>query len=73
VISPFCRYSSGKPLSITARTFSIRHSREPKSFGSIGGALVSGAPGVDHRAWLKYSAILPRLPQIARAVRAKKK
>ena len=36
------------------------------------GALVSGAPAVDHRAWLKYSAILPRLPEIARAVRAKK-
>lgn len=35
------------------------------------GALVSGAPAVDHRAWLKYSAILPRLPEIARAVRGK--
>ena len=37
------------------------------------GALVSGAPAVDHRAWLKYSAILPRLPEIARAVRVKSK
>jgi UDP-3-O-[3-hydroxymyristoyl] glucosamine N-acyltransferase len=37
------------------------------------GALVSGAPAVDHKLWLKYSAILPRLPEIARAVRAKKK
>jgi len=37
------------------------------------GALVSGAPAVDHRAWLKYSAILPRLPEIARAVRNKDK
>jgi len=37
------------------------------------GALVSGAPAVDHKAWLKYLAILPRLPEIARAVRAKKK
>jgi len=36
------------------------------------GALVSGSPAVDHRAWLKYSAILPRLPEIARAVRGKK-
>lgn len=36
------------------------------------GALVSGAPAVDHKAWLKYSAILPRLPEIARAVREKK-
>lgn len=35
------------------------------------GALVSGAPAVDHKAWLKYSAILPRLPEIARAVRKK--
>jgi len=37
------------------------------------GALVSGAPAVDHKAWLKYSAILPRLPEIARAVRGKGK
>ena len=37
------------------------------------GRLVSGAPAVDHRAWLKYSAILPRLPEIARALRAKAK
>ena len=35
------------------------------------GSLVSGAPAVDHKLWLKYSAILPRLPEIARAVRAK--
>ena len=35
------------------------------------GALVSGSPAVDHRAWLKYSAILPRLPEIVRAMRAK--
>jgi UDP-3-O-[3-hydroxymyristoyl] glucosamine N-acyltransferase len=35
------------------------------------GALVSGAPAVDHRAWLKYSAILPRLPELVRAVRNK--
>jgi UDP-3-O-[3-hydroxymyristoyl] glucosamine N-acyltransferase len=33
------------------------------------GALVSGSPAVDHKAWLKYSAILPRLPEIARAIR----
>lgn len=33
------------------------------------GALVSGSPAVDHKAWLKYSAILPRLPELARAVR----
>jgi len=36
------------------------------------GALVSGSPAVDHKAWLKYSAILPRLPEIARALRGKK-
>ncbi len=34
------------------------------------GALVSGAPAVDHKAWLKYSALLPRLPEIARALRS---
>jgi UDP-3-O-[3-hydroxymyristoyl] glucosamine N-acyltransferase len=34
-------------------------------------ALVSGAPAVDHKLWLKYSAILPRLPEIARAVRSR--
>jgi UDP-3-O-[3-hydroxymyristoyl] glucosamine N-acyltransferase len=35
------------------------------------GALVSGAPAVDHKLWLKYSAILPKLPELVRAVRAK--
>jgi UDP-3-O-[3-hydroxymyristoyl] glucosamine N-acyltransferase len=33
------------------------------------GALVSGAPAVDHKLWLKYSALLPKLPEIARAAR----
>lgn len=37
------------------------------------GALVSGAPAVDHKAWLKYSAILPRLPELVKAVRSKNK
>jgi len=36
------------------------------------GALVSGAPAVDHKLWLKYSAILPRLPEMVRALRANK-
>jgi UDP-3-O-[3-hydroxymyristoyl] glucosamine N-acyltransferase len=35
------------------------------------GALVSGAPAVDHKLWLKYSAILPKLPDMARALRTK--
>jgi UDP-3-O-[3-hydroxymyristoyl] glucosamine N-acyltransferase len=35
------------------------------------GAVVSGAPAVDHKLWLKYSALLSKLPEIARAVRAK--
>jgi UDP-3-O-[3-hydroxymyristoyl] glucosamine N-acyltransferase len=35
------------------------------------GAIVSGAPAVEHRLWLKYSALLSKLPEIARAVRAK--
>ena len=33
------------------------------------GAFVSGAPAVDHKAWLKYSALLPKLPVIAKALR----
>ncbi len=33
------------------------------------GAIVSGAPAVDHKLWLKYSAALNRLPEIVRAVR----
>lgn len=37
------------------------------------GTIVSGAPAVDHRAWLKYSALLPKLPEIARALRGKLK
>ena len=36
------------------------------------GAIVSGAPAVDHKLWLKYSAVLPRLPEIARAIRKAK-
>jgi UDP-3-O-[3-hydroxymyristoyl] glucosamine N-acyltransferase len=36
------------------------------------GALVSGAPAVDHKLWLKYSAILPRLPELVRAIRSVK-
>jgi UDP-3-O-[3-hydroxymyristoyl] glucosamine N-acyltransferase len=37
------------------------------------GALVSGAPAVDHKAWLKYSALLPKLPEIVRNIRNRKK
>ena len=36
------------------------------------GAFVSGAPAVDHKLWLKYSAILPKLPEIVRAIRKSK-
>src|SRR6202041_2666199 len=36
------------------------------------GALVSGAPAVDHKLWLKYSALLSKLPEMARALRTKK-
>lgn len=35
------------------------------------GAIVSGAPAVEHKLWLKYSALLSKLPEIARAVRNK--
>ena len=35
------------------------------------GALVSGAPAVDHKLWLKYSALLSKLPEMARALRAR--
>lgn len=35
------------------------------------GALVSGAPAVDHKLWLKYSALLSKLPEMARVLRAK--
>jgi UDP-3-O-[3-hydroxymyristoyl] glucosamine N-acyltransferase len=33
------------------------------------GAMVSGAPAIDHRLWLKCCAAYPKLPEIARAVR----
>lgn len=36
------------------------------------GAIVSGAPAVEHRLWLKYSALLSKLPEIAKAVRERK-
>jgi UDP-3-O-[3-hydroxymyristoyl] glucosamine N-acyltransferase len=35
------------------------------------GAIVSGAPAIDHKLWLKVSALMSRLPEIAKAVRAK--
>jgi len=35
------------------------------------GAIVSGAPAVDHKLWLKYSALLAKLPEMARALRRK--
>jgi UDP-3-O-[3-hydroxymyristoyl] glucosamine N-acyltransferase len=35
------------------------------------GAIVSGAPAIDHKLWLKVSALLSRLPEIAKAVRGK--
>ena len=37
------------------------------------GAIVSGAPAIDHKLWLKVSALLSRLPEIAKAVRTKQK
>jgi UDP-3-O-[3-hydroxymyristoyl] glucosamine N-acyltransferase len=37
------------------------------------GAVVSGAPAIDHKLWLKVSALLSRLPEIAKAVRTKSK
>lgn len=40
--------------------------------GDIGaGAIVSGAPAVDHRLWLKYSAALNRLPELIKLLRKK--
>lgn len=35
--------------------------------------IVSGAPAVDHKAWMKYSAVLPRLPEMLKDVRELKK
>jgi UDP-3-O-[3-hydroxymyristoyl] glucosamine N-acyltransferase len=35
------------------------------------GAIVSGAPAIDHKLWLKVSALLSRLPEIAKAAREK--
>lgn len=33
------------------------------------GAIVSGAPAVDHKVWLKYSAILSKLPEMLKKIR----
>ena len=35
------------------------------------GAIVSGAPAVEHRLWLKYSAALNRLPELVKLLRKK--
>jgi UDP-3-O-[3-hydroxymyristoyl] glucosamine N-acyltransferase len=37
------------------------------------GAIVSGAPAIDHKLWLKVSALLSRLPEMAKALRTKPK
>jgi len=37
------------------------------------GKIVSGSPAVDHRDWLRYSAVLPKLPELVRAIRRSKK
>jgi UDP-3-O-[3-hydroxymyristoyl] glucosamine N-acyltransferase len=37
------------------------------------GAIVSGAPAVDHKVWLKYSALLSKLPEMAKVLRSKTK
>jgi UDP-3-O-[3-hydroxymyristoyl] glucosamine N-acyltransferase len=37
------------------------------------GAIVSGAPAIDHKLWLKVSALMSRLPEIAKAAKAKPK
>jgi UDP-3-O-[3-hydroxymyristoyl] glucosamine N-acyltransferase len=37
------------------------------------GAIVSGAPAVEHRLWLKYSAALNRLPELVKLLRNKEK
>lgn len=33
------------------------------------GQIVSGSPAIDHKLWLKSSAIIPKLPELLRAVR----
>jgi UDP-3-O-[3-hydroxymyristoyl] glucosamine N-acyltransferase len=35
------------------------------------GAIVSGSPAVDHKLWLKYSALLSKLPEMARLLRGR--
>jgi UDP-3-O-[3-hydroxymyristoyl] glucosamine N-acyltransferase len=37
------------------------------------GKMISGAPAIDHKLWLKCSAIYSRLPEIAKAVQALRK
>lgn len=37
------------------------------------GKMISGAPAIDHKLWLKCSAIYPRLPEIAKAVQVLRK
>jgi len=36
------------------------------------GAYISGSPAVDHKVWLKSSAVFAKLPEIAKAVRGKR-
>lgn len=36
------------------------------------GSMVSGSPAFDHKQWLRCTAVFPKLPEIARAVRSSK-
>jgi len=36
------------------------------------GMIVSGSPAVNHKLWLKYSALLSKLPELARAIRLRR-
>ena len=37
------------------------------------GAMVSGSPAFDHKQWLRCTAVFPKLPEIAKALRGKAK
>jgi UDP-3-O-[3-hydroxymyristoyl] glucosamine N-acyltransferase len=37
------------------------------------GSMISGSPGFDHKLWLRCTAAFPKLPEMARALRAREK
>ena len=58
-------------LSIGDGVTAVAQSGIPSSIDA--GRIVAGSPAVDVKDWMKYSAVLPKLPEMVRELRALRK